>query len=243
MTANLTSQMRQIEAPLLQARRFWRLRLTLIVAIGAAWAGVILIGLPRFFGDWGLLPAFVVLALSLMAGLIWHMLYEPKLIQLARRADAMFDLGERLSTALSIKPAANGADHPLQQALLRDAAAHASRVDPLIMEPVLNRTLIALSVCLLTSLLIISQHAPQSLQREDQSAQALLVPNLDPDLRAQNLRSIAEALSADAEKKQNSYLSAIANAIQDLADQEDLKGNANRNSDLQDLLVSARIIQ
>jgi len=241
MTTNLTSYMRQIQGPLLQARLFWRVRLTLIVVICAAWASVMLFGLSRFFGDWGLLPALVALALSLMAGGIWYLLYEPKLIQLARRADVIFNLGERLSTALSVKPAAIGADHPLEQALLRDAAAHASRVDPLIIEPVLNRTLIALSVGLITSLLFINQLGLQSLHRDDQSAQTLLAPNLNADLRAQNLRSIAEALSADAEKKQNSYLSAIANAIQDLADQDDVKAHANRNSDLQELLEHARL--
>jgi hypothetical protein len=241
MNSNLTLQIDQIRTPLQQARQFWRLRLALMTGLSAAWASLLLYWLRTDIANWSLSLILAFPICILMAGGIWSFFYQPDLAQMARRADATFHLSERLSTALQLKTDLNERDHPLHHALIKDAALHAKFVDPLILEPVVNRTLIALIAGLMASVIVTSKLTPMAPERTTLQTDSSTAQTLNADLLAENLISIASELSVDAEKRENSYLSAIANAVKELADKKDPDQIANVSSNLQDLLEHARL--
>src|SRR5690625_4526903 len=152
--------------------------------------------------------------------------FLPELVVLAQRADSHFELDERLSAAVEAAAAAeSGLIADLQQA---DARNHVEQVDPVSMVPMrLNRSTvvfgsIALLALLVTLLVPAGADSPLSVNSQPQEFTQQQLSDT-----AEEIRRVAETLAADASEQDNDYVSAIARALEDLAQQLD-RGEVTR---------------
>jgi hypothetical protein len=186
--------------------------------------------------------ALAVAAFVLVAGIGWFMAGDgvPTLAGLARAADERFGLGERLSTLVGLDPAPGGWRAPIEAGLRRDVAARASAIRPSQMAPVADWSLGLAIVVLAASIAVfqlVPATAPVAVAVPPVAASAVTV---NPATRTQNLKTIADALGADAKARQNDYLQAVSDAVDKLSQTPGLT-DQQYNTELTGLLAHASL--
>ncbi len=234
--------------PLRIAQKFYFLRGAILVVVWSVVLAVFAFGLlPRIIEPAALPPGWNVAALSAVTtlvagGALLVFGAKPTIADLARRADSRFNLGERLSAALATPLASSGPAAALTASLLRDASERARLIAPRRLEPFLTKG-VAASGGLLIAVLLAIWFLPTDTSRVPNSTAGLdiSVP-LDTEVRAANLSAIAEVLAGDAERRQNSYLGAVAEAVAELARNADPNMPAEQfQKNLSGLLDHARL--
>lgn len=152
----------------------------------------------------------------------------PDLRDLARRADEAFGLGERLSAVMAAKPPSDGPGAAIFANLKADAIRYAERVNPGHLEPLVTRGGVLAAGALL--LVLGSAAFMREPARTSQPAVQASAAVTDQESLRQNLQAVADVLREDAEKRQDSYLAAVAEAMKELARQAD---TATDNRELQ----------
>ena len=236
-----------IISPLREARRNMMMRRAALVVcwtLAALWAALLLppalVFPSQLPADWlyvGLLSAGLVF----VAGIALAFGDAPALPALARQADEKFGLGERLSAFLDARPATVGPSAAIYMNLARDASLHARKVQPSRLQPLVTRGLV---------LAFIVQSGFLALAVRNQSlipAPALQVAEPaaeagDRETLRENLQAVAEVLREDAEKRQDPYLAAVAEAVKELARNADPGADSlELNKAVEGLLDHARL--
>jgi hypothetical protein len=200
--------------------------------IGAAWSAlaaavvVVLLQLASLAGligslggsEWQWAGVVFVPGLLVTAVSVWRS--RPDLLQMARRADRRFDLKERLSTTVELDSRGGDVDRasPVVAALFRDAAAHASRVDPRRLVPFeIPRPAVAFVV--VTAGVILLQLISPAVGSDREPGAALLAAAADPDAEASSelILDIADLMREQAEEESNNYLRVVATSLEQLA--------------------------
>lgn len=196
-------------------RRLWLQRLL----HGAAWfLAVTLVGLltAGFVpSSAALRPGSLAAALGLvfLLGLMWRWQRSPLgLHQVARMADARMGLEDRLSTALETPPDRS----EVAAALGRDAAAHAARVRLDVVAPWSwpSRALITVGVTGAAMLFMATMPSDWRAGLWPGTSAA----GVDSLLDAGALSTLADIVQADADRYQDPYLAAVADALAALAE-------------------------
>jgi hypothetical protein len=237
--ANASDKMNEILAVLGRAERLSYYR-TLLLSL--LWGGAVAIAVVLLSRLQGLAaPIFptvaAVLAASLVAGLAWAQFRGPGAPALARRADRLFDLGERVSTAVEVAQAPRGVAAVLQAELVADAARAVARVEPRRLVPLATPGVLAVALVVAAGALAVwlvpVPHEPAAPAVQE------LAASVDPSA-AQDLRALAEALAQDAERRSNPYLAAVAAAVGELARTAEAGTDERLQAELAGLLDHAR---
>lgn len=219
-----------ISEKLRQVRQKLLLRVLLHCLAHSAGVAILLYAILSWVGSWSQplsfyvsLGGFVLSFLTLAAIRISRL---PGTVAVARLADSHFELDERLSAAVEAAATAeSGLITDLQQA---DARNHVEQVDPVSMVPMrLNRPTVAFgSIALLALLvtLLVPAGADSPLNVNSQPQEFTQQQLSDT---AEEIKRVAESLAADASEQDNDYVSAIARALEDLAQQLD-RGEVTR---------------
>lgn len=170
------------------------------------------------------------LAAGLAVAVPWALLSTPSLIEMARRADLHFGLSERASTALEI---AHGASRTAQvdrasaevgAALFRDAERHAVHIEP----RELVRLRLARELWLVLVLAVVAaavQFGVPQLRAVGLGTPAAVATELGNEELGEvvtNLRRAAELLEQEAERRDDPYLEAVAEAMVELGESIEL---------------------
>lgn len=182
--------------------------------------------------------AFVV-ATALVIGMSLAFGRPADLGALARQADRQYGLGERLSTIITLTPGTGGRRAALDMALRRDAAQYVGQIEPYRLSPLLDRS-VGVAVIVLAAALALSFATPNLSVGPVNEPVASTAPLIDAQARAENIKAIADILAADAEKRDNSYLRQVADAVSRLASEPNLGGDASQD-ELTGLLDNARL--
>lgn len=176
---------------------------------------------PHLEADDVLLLAFAALLafLSVAAFRAWRM--TPTLLGMAQLGDARFGLQERVTTAY--ETLLRGAETPVQEALLADAASHSRVIEPAVLVPISAPRPVWPSVALLgavVALLLLPQ--PAEFAPADRTASTPAEEGSQPELGEKTeetgakVRRVAELVGRDAEARRNPYLQAVARSFDDL---------------------------
>lgn len=170
------------------------------------------------------------LAAGLAVAVPWALLSTPSLIEMARRADLHFGLSERASTALEV---AHGTSRTAQvdrasaevgAALFRDAERHAVQIEP----RELVRLGLARELWLVLVLAVVAatvQFGVPQLRAVGLGTPAAVATELGNEELGEvvtNLRRAAELLEQEAERRDDPYLEAVAEAMVELGESIEL---------------------
>ncbi len=197
----------------------------LAVALAVSIAGLsLLILIMRLDGgtnDWSRawlwLPGAFVFVLA--AVLIIRLRTVPGVLQLARRTDAELKLTERLSSALENR------DQPepgsLSELLEADAEKHAELIDPYRMVPIrpspVSVGLVCLSIVSVFAAWLLPLTQPQT--AADVQNQSEQLAEAEIKVAVEDILAAAETIREAAETRQDPYLAAVANRLQELTEQ------------------------
>jgi hypothetical protein len=235
----ITATLQAARRNLLMRRAAHVLLWTLAVLLAGLLLPPALVEASRLPADWryvALLSAGVVLVTgsALAFGKI------PDLRDLARRADETYGLGERLSAVMAARPPSEGPGAAIFANLAADAVRHADRVKPGRLEPLVTRGgILATGV-----LLLVLGSAALMLEpaRTSQPAVQASAAVTDQESLRQNLQAVADVLREDAEKRQDSYLAAVAEAMKELARQAEAQTDSRElQKSVEGLLDHARM--
>ncbi|MCW5714702.1 MAG: hypothetical protein KIT43_09350 [Bauldia sp.] len=222
----LYPRLREVTARLVRARR-----LALIGALAEALAMAVAAGLVT----WCLLRLAVailwietsaatlasasvtVAGLALAMATISAIAEGPSLAALARRADATFLLDERISTAVEV---ADGPSTPVTRALLADAEGRARAILPgaILGGRTAGLAFPLLGLALLAALLLLAPLPPAASAFRPGPPTASVVLGMDEATTlAGELRAIATTIAADAARRDDAFLAAIAAEIGETA--------------------------
>lgn len=167
--------------------------------------------------------SFVLIFLTLTAIRISRL---PGPVAIARLADSQFGLDERLSAAVeAAATTGSGLIADLQQA---DARKYADRVEPALMVPMrLSRPAVTFGSVAVLALLITLMVPAGADGPDNRSSQPREFSQEQLSQTAEEIRRVAETLTADASEQDNDYVSAVARALEDLALQMD-RGEVTR---------------
>ena len=170
------------------------------------------------------------LAAGLAVAVPWALLSTPSLIEMARRADLHFGLSERASTALEIAHEASRtarvdrASAEVGAALFRDAERHAVQIEP----RELVRLRLARELWLVLVLAVVAatvQFGVPQLRAVGLGTPAAVATELGNEELGEvvtNLRRAAELLEQEAERRDDPYLEAVAEAMVELGESIEL---------------------
>ena len=170
------------------------------------------------------------LAAGLAVAVPWALLSTPSLIEMARRADLHFGLSERASTALEIAHEASRtarvdrASAEVGAALFRDAERHAVHIEP----RELVRLRLARELWLVLVLAVVAaavQFGVPQLRAVGLGTPAAVATELGNEELGEvvtNLRRAAELLEQEAERRDDPYLEAVAEAMVELGESIEL---------------------
>ncbi|MCC6981942.1 MAG: hypothetical protein IT535_01610 [Bauldia sp.] len=217
-----------VRTRLAEARR--RARLDLL-AEGIVWSAVVGLGVAcaallfaRFGGSVGsagplalaALAGSTAFALAAAAAVRRAVLFPPSLASLARRADSVFGLDERLSTAIELDRKAGGAGwvRTLGAAAIAEAGEQAALVDPRRLAPLRAPRLLWAVPALVLALAVMAL-AP--IRQEAGTAGGIVAS--EPTLAqrqeiAANLREIAQTIRQDLASRPDGYRTAIARTLE-----------------------------
>lgn len=145
---------------------------------------------------------------------------RPTTADLARRADLQFVLGERLSTALQLAGQSPRQISVVGRALMRDADRRAADVNPraLVRFRWDRIVLVLLGALAFASVALTLQPGLDTLEDENAAAPATLSAAEQAET-ASDLRRIADALTADADTRDDAFINAIAREVEQLGAQ------------------------
>lgn len=168
------------------------------------------------------------LAAGLAVAVPWALLSTPSLIEMARRADLHFGLSERASTALEVahgtSRTADRASAEVGAALFRDAERHAVQIEP----RELVRLRLARELWLVLVLAVVAaavQFGVPQLRAVGLGTPAAVATELGNEELGEvvtNLRRAAELLEQEAERRDDPYLEAVAEAMVELGESIEL---------------------
>jgi len=183
---------------------------------------------------------FFVFAPVLVVGLSLAFGNPPTLLTLARRADGIYQGGERLTTALEQPPRASGPASAILAGLYRDTAAYAARIVPSQLVQPFGAPVLASIGALVAAIAVFALVSVPSPAPSAPAISAAPVQTVDSAVRAQNVEALADILSEDADQRSNDFLKKVADAVGQLAQRQDLSPEAYRN-ELTGLLDNARL--
>lgn len=164
---------------------------------------------PTSIGEIGV--AAIAASIAFVAALAVALLARPRTIDLARRADRLFSLRERVSTSLEL--AGRTPTAALGEALFRDAETNAATLNARALAPLrLDRVALILSsglAFLAVALLIAAMPGTVEPPAMSEAAPATIAAADQAEL-SEDLRRVAALISEDAEQRADPFLQAIA---------------------------------
>lgn len=142
---------------------------------------------------------------------------RPRIEALARRGDRTFALSERLSTAIEVERRSDR--DSVSAALLRDVADRARAVGRRALVPFRVPALAGAAIILVAA--AVALPAPGAFPQTDAAVSAPAVPALEAAERtdvAEDVRRVAALVAADAERRSDPYLAAIARELETIAE-------------------------
>lgn len=176
--------------------------------------------LQRWTGA-GPAPAVAAAAAALVTAAVVFalraLLDPPALDRLSERADRVFGLDERVSTALELERGKRSAIGPVGRELLRETASRAAAIDPRRLSPIgLPRWWpVVLVLAGLALAVLLLPHGEEGAGPTPVADAPLAAA--ERESAAEDLHRIAELIEQDAERTADPYLGAVARTIEDLA--------------------------
>ena len=168
------------------------------------------------------------LAAGLAVAVPWALLSTPSLIEMARRADLHFGLSERASTALEVahqtSRTADRASAEVGAALFRDAERHAVRIEPreLVRLRLARELWLVLVLAVVAAAVLFGAPQLRAVGLGTPAAVATELGNEELGEVVTNLRRAAELLEQEAERRDDPYLEAVAEAMVELGESIEL---------------------
>jgi len=220
-----------------------RLRLyaiALLVGLAVALA-ILLLGRIEGPSALGWPQALLAGLLALLVGAAIAHFRTPSAKALAREVETRLQLSERLSTALEVS--AGPAPGIVGAALIADADRQAERIEPRQLAPLFPPPLVASLLAVLglgTAVLLVPAYDGRTAPQAALVAAGSAEPEI-PATDAQEIARLAELVRADAEMRRDPFLEAVANSLDDLAqDLQSARADADVNETLAELLDYAR---
>lgn len=166
---------------------------------------------------------FAIAAALFCLGLIWAIIFthyrQPSLLETAGRVERKLDLDERLSTILELKGKEKGNNESLlYQALLEDVRGFGTSIKPkelVMVTPTWGDwsvlTLLSAATCIFFLFVLSPPFVPE-VTRDTEPSSAI---------QSENIRTIAEFISRDAEITNDPYLRALAEGFESLSERVD----------------------